>query len=509
MMRTKKISYRILLMMTVLPFLMVVPLVISEWTSYPDLMSIRRLTVLWRTVYFASIVALLLVPLGALSGYGLWRMFGKRREVLIALVGLLMIPPFFYAFLLQGMAFHLFEIRGLSGLTISLLGQCMTLLPAASLLFYLSFIHITVTSQQQMTLDTSIASVNRHLGLITLRSTVAPVVVLLFFLALADYTLPSIFAFNTYPVEIMSIYASTWLQSFPLVMALPLFIIIAIVLLVAKSLGVFVDVASVEGIWYSPVLPRRALRRLMACMLGFIGLMILITAFRGLRPAQMMETLVRYSGDFLYTLWIAIAAGALTAVCATLINMWMVRDQKIHLGVWLLMGFLAITPGTITGIQINSLYGLLPILGVFEGYLPAIHALFLRFLPYSFICVWIGFRQVPLEQMDALRLNSSSLLVLWHIVLKMSVGIYVALSGLIVMVMSFGELSAMLMIIAPGKSTVSVVIYNYLHYGSTETAAALTATYMVVLWLLMFVLLTVLFSNSIGSYKKKYKEEVQ
>ncbi len=43
------------------------------------------------------------------------------------------------------------------------------------------------------------------------------------------------------------------------------------------------------------------------------------------------------------------------------------------------------------------------------------------------------------------------------------------------MMFSLGELSGTMMVIPPGKSTLAVTIYNYLHYGSSEVVAMLVA----------------------------------
>jgi iron(III) transport system permease protein len=67
-------------------------------------------------------------------------------------------------------------------------------------------------------------------------------------------------------------------------------------------------------------------------------------------------------------------------------------------------------------------------------------------------------------------------------------------SFVITFVMGFNELSATLLVVPPGQSTLAIKIYNYLHYGASDYVNALC----------LFVLLIAVFSSIILGllYKK-------
>jgi iron(III) transport system permease protein len=53
-------------------------------------------------------------------------------------------------------------------------------------------------------------------------------------------------------------------------------------------------------------------------------------------------------------------------------------------------------------------------------------------------------------------------------------------SGCLVFILSAGELGATLIVTPPGRGTITMKIYNYLHYGASDTVASLCLIMLVV-----------------------------
>ena len=53
--------------------------------------------------------------------------------------------------------------------------------------------------------------------------------------------------------------------------------------------------------------------------------------------------------------------------------------------------------------------------------------------------------------------------------------------GLIIFILSFGELGTTLLIVPPGRETIPLKIYNLMHYGADQMVAALSLVLIVIL----------------------------
>jgi iron(III) transport system permease protein len=96
-----------------------------------------------------------------------------------------------------------------------------------------------------------------------------------------------------------------------------------------------------------------------------------------------------------------------------------------------------------------------------------------RFAPLATLAVLAQLRQVDRELIDAARVHQSSHLQGWlQVRLPMLAPGLLAAAG-VAFALSLGELGATLLVAPPGQSTLSMRIYNYLHYGASDAVAGL------------------------------------
>ena len=97
-----------------------------------------------------------------------------------------------------------------------------------------------------------------------------------------------------------------------------------------------------------------------------------------------------------------------------------------------------------------------------------------RYTPLGALVMIATLRRLNPELIDAARLLQASPIRRWlRIRLPLlAPGLLAAAS--VVFCLTLGELSATLMIAAPGSPTLTMRIYNYLHYGASSTVAGLT-----------------------------------
>ncbi len=135
-------------------------------------------------------------------------------------------------------------------------------------------------------------------------------------------------------------------------------------------------------------------------------------------------------------------------------------------------------PGTLTGLMVNGYYEVIDQVFNIELYktvIPVVHMLAIRFVAVAFIIIWFGFTQLDSDILDVASMNTKSTWKTLFLVLWPFTKFYITGAALVIMMFSLGELSGTMMVIPPGKSTLAVTIYNYLHYGSSEVVAMLVA----------------------------------
>ena len=97
-----------------------------------------------------------------------------------------------------------------------------------------------------------------------------------------------------------------------------------------------------------------------------------------------------------------------------------------------------------------------------------------RFMPLAVLVVLAQLRRTDLLLLDAAQVYQASL---WRRRIEVELPIFapglIAAAG-IVFIFTLGELGATLMVIPPGESTLTIRIYNYLHYGASATVMGLS-----------------------------------
>ncbi len=193
-----------------------------------------------------------------------------------------------------------------------------------------------------------------------------------------------------------------------------------------------------------------------------------------------------------YSFQVALLASLLSLPLATaaaqgaLQDKWMSissdRRNSVRLGVWTGKAWwLAITipmalPGPLVGIGLIGLWNhpSVAALGIYGSRFMPVLAALARYTPLAALVMIATLRRQNPELIDAARLLQANRVRRWLLIRLplLAPGLLAAAS--VVFCLTLGELSATLMIAAPGSPTLTMRIYNYLHYGASSTVAGLT-----------------------------------
>jgi len=193
--------------------------------------------------------------------------------------------------------------------------------------------------------------------------------------------------------------------------------------------------------------------------------------FEAIRGGFFIRALRESQSEFLYTLLIALATAILSLIPAAFLSGFFQRRRKtpfLALPALLLL----LLPPSLIGIGWMRIgLSLFPDSALFKSLLP-IAALLSRLAPIG-ILVLLSWRALSDREIsDAVSVFQKSHLQGWRwIHIPRAIPAFGAAAGLI-FAFSLGELGASIMVLPPGKMTLSIRLYNALHYGATGAIAA-------------------------------------
>jgi iron(III) transport system permease protein len=189
-----------------------------------------------------------------------------------------------------------------------------------------------------------------------------------------------------------------------------------------------------------------------------------------------------WGGAIVHSLLLAVTAGSLCAVLA-LITCWCARKGPwFRLAVLVLVALAWSLPGPVIGLSLKETIKLLLDLtesrflarALYYGpsLAPVLWVDLVRFFPFALAVLWPVVRLLPEELFEAARIDGAGPLgELWYVVLPLGRGAALR-AGLVVAILSLGEVSAGKLVETPGAATFAIELFTQMHYGVTNELAA-------------------------------------
>jgi len=448
----------------------------------------RRLALFARSLGFAISVTAGATIIGLLAGLYFWNQSGKGNKFLcwLALV-FIAVPPYVHALTWMS-AFNGLEIIfrrfnlpaiALEGWGGALWVQMMALVPVA-----LGMTLLGVETIDPDHLDAArLARPDSANVLKVILPLALPLVIagagFIFLLSLTDYSVASLFQNNVYALEIFAEFSSSAESGRAFLLALPLLLVTVSVLIVSQKT---VRKAAMKPVRTLPSPDRHFawpswMRALLGIGAAFTAIAVLVPLAVLLLSAGSPKALARtvtaaqseIGFTFAISLLIALISIPLAVACAGRL----VRSNRNHRLWWLLVTIPIAVPASLTGIGLVFLWNR-PLFGtVYGGALMPILAGLARFAPFVTLAVAAQLRRINPLLLDAARVYQTNL---WRYWLKIRLPLLlpgIAGGAGIAFLLSLGELGATLVVAPPGLATLTMRIYNYLHYGASDSVAGL------------------------------------
>lgn len=437
----------------------------------------RQLGLLGNTVAMAS-----LASAGAVvAGTALALLVGRsnvwgRPGLLLAVVGQLLIPPHILAIAWQ-------QVWGdeFSGLAAAALVLALAYAPLVFLIALAGLSGVDARLEEAALLARSPGSVLRGMTLPMIRPHVLAAFVLVFLLCAVEYGVPDLLRLNTYPVEIFAQFSAFYDESAAAVLCAPLLLVtFGLVALMQKLIG--------ERLFSPPRIPSRvpvAVADLRRARLGVSTLTWLIVGASAgvpvLRLAYQVLTSKRtvlsmLSGAPVVSSVLLAAASATFVVMLAFPIAYAAERAGRTVRNWIL--FLALlpiaVPATVVGIGLVRMWNRADALPVYGTELMLMLGYAARFSPFAVVVVFATMKQVSVEQEHAALLASGS----WsrrvaRIVLPQCRAGF-AVAWTLMFTFCLGELGTSLLLMPPGSETMTLRLFNILHYGAHDVVSALS-----------------------------------
>jgi iron(III) transport system permease protein len=401
---------------------------------------------------------------------------------LLFLLALAAVPPYIHALTwsaLLGYLADFFPGVPLSGWGISYWVEFMALLPISTLLVWIACASVDQKLIEAGRVIRSDTEVFVRILLPLSKPALGTAFGLLFLLCCSDYSIPSLFGADVYAMDIFAQFSMSASPSQALLDALPLMVVTLLVVIACRS-GIRTLAQTPD--WFSsrfgtpPHFPRSfILLQDLACIITGIQILVLVSGlfFASGSLAAFTRSVIMAQGELYYSLMIATGVVIVSLPIAMAAAYELKKPGLRGTAAWTLVLLPLAIPASLTGIGMitfwNSVSPVIPYPGFFLPMMVGIA----RFAPISAIILFVQLRFVDPILFDAADVFSQGVLKSWTgIRLPLLAPGFLVAAGILA-ALTLAELGATLVVVPPGHATLTMRIYNYLHYGAAAEVAGL------------------------------------
>ena len=177
--------------------------------------------------------------------------------------------------------------------------------------------------------------------------------------------------------------------------------------------------------------------------------------------------------EIVYSLEIGILAVLIGIPLAAGIVSLMPKENYAKNVFWILVTLSLAIPSSLIGMGLLTLFAATTI-GPILGLLLPVFAGIVRFLPVAIIIISAQVHMIDPVLMDAARFVGDISSASYRKVVGPMIAPGIFIAAVFLFALTLGELGATLLVAAPGHQTLTMKIYNYLHYGSFSAVAGLS-----------------------------------
>lgn len=297
-------------------------------------------------------------------------------------------------------------------------------------------------------------------------------------LTLNDYAIPSIFSVNTYAIEIFVEYSSSYNLARTILKSLPLVLLQTAVLTIILSLvpqvflsGRLQDFSNLKVRFPRSLTMIASLGPLLAVLAAAVPLSVIVLSQE--MWLDLSLTFGQSVTDYLTSLGISALAIAIGSPLALWTARWIHASGVSRMGLFLILGPVAI-PSTLTGVALIHLFNQPWSNWIYSSLLLPVLAILGRFLPFAVLVILAWLQRLDRELIWAAQLLEPDDARTTRKILIPLLAPGIATGATLLFLLGLGELGATVLTVPPGFSTLTIRLYQYLHYGATDRVLGLS-----------------------------------
>ena len=506
------LAYALFFVFTLFPLGMLVAQALAGLGAQPEetarlfIPSARRLFLFLKTLAYTGSVAIAAGVLGSLAGLSAWFAPCWRRAWQAALfLALAAVPPHHHAVAWTWIGQQIAG-QAPSGWVMSAWVQTLALAP---LVFALTLLGAGFADQRLLEAARILQDdgrVIRHILWPAARPAAAAATAIVFLLTLADYSVPSLFQVTVYSMEILAEFSATHNAVRAFWISLPL---LATAMIMAIVAGWLANIAQRSWRNSLPAEPWHLRLSRAGSLILTIPEIFLWLSPAALVAALTTQTLAGGSSweafaaarpEAIYTCGSCLLAAAICAPLA-LFLVWQIR-QGIGTACWSTILLPMALPAPLHGIAFASAWAeMMPRAWQGSDVMVAL-ALAERFAPLAVIACLAHALRLDTSLLDAAEVFQPNALAGWWRVRLPLLAPGVCAAGAAVFALGMGDVAASLSVIPPGRSTLAIRIYNYLHYGASSQVAMLCLVTLAMAVAVVFFALRMLLAPTVGTSER-------
>lgn len=300
-----------------------------------------------------------------------------------------------------------------------------------------------------------------------------------FLISLMDYTIPSLFQVNVYSLEIFAQYSADYDAAKAFLLSLPLMVIAIPAALLFQWAFKNAALQNTRGKGKKPYIMEMPTAlvflqgaALVISFLQFSVPLISLILSTG-TPLNLANAFLSSHNEIGFSITLSVLAAVIAVTLGSLAASGVNRKGRIFKICWILILLPFAIPAPLTGIALARGWNSLGAAGAGGTIWLPVMAGVIRFLPFAALIMLAVIKRMDLRLLEASWIqqkNACHGLVKVYVPM-LSKGLVAAVC--LVFILVTGELGATLIVTPPGSGTITMKIYNYLHYGASETVAAL------------------------------------
>jgi iron(III) transport system permease protein len=455
----------------------------SADASVALVLSSRRAWLLLASTGLAAAVAGSGLAVGVLFNTALFRLQKRWLAVILLLLLALAGIPLYISALTWSGAIQAARavLPGLpaAGWLVSFWVELMALLPVSVFLTWMAFASVDTKLAEAGRIVRPDPAVLRQIILPLAAPALGAAFAFVFLICCTDYSVPSLFGADVYALDIFAQFSASNSPSQAFLYALPLLVVTLTVMILCRS-GIrrlaqtpnWFSARSGTPMaypgWFSAFQAAAVFLLLAQVLVLFSGLIIATGSTDAFFRSVLMAR-----DELAYSLLTAVLVIFISLPLALAAAYELIRPGIRGTAAWLIVLIPLAVPAPLVGIGMITVGNLPVVSAVYPAMIMPALVSVIRFAPLAAIVLFIQLRFIDPQLFDAAAVFAKSRTSAWvkiHLPL-LAPGLVV--SAGILSALSLAELGATLIVSPPGHATITMRIYNYLHYGSSSDVAGL------------------------------------